>query len=186
MKRTLWNITLASLITLVAYIALYAIWGALLSEVENSTVRLFLIALMTTLAFGFFLLWTAKIRRSVGEEEVRSDYREPRDYTLSGELSLILKREKETLIAIIAIVLIRFALNTFDSLVFGKKMISHPTFFYVPLCLFSSSIPLPFVGDAVSALLDCVAYLGFLLLYRRKKYRYWIKNKESSAYGTEK
>lgn len=186
MKRTLWNITLASLITLVAYIALYAIWGALLSEVENSTVRLFLIALMTTFAFGFFLLWTAKIRRSVGEEEVRSDYREPRDYTLSGELSLILKRERETLIAIIAIVLICFALNTFDSLVFGKKMISHPTFFYAPLCLFSSSIPLPFVGYAVSALLDSVAYLGFLLLYRRKKYRYWITNKESSAYGTEK
>ena len=186
MKRTLWNVTLASLITLVAYIALYAIWGALLSEVENNSVRLFLIALMTTLAFGFFLLWTAKIKGSVGEDEVRSDYRESKAYSLSGELSLILKREKRMLIAISAIVLICFALNTFDSLVFGRKMISHPTLFYAPLCLFSSSIPLPFVGYAVSAVLDCVAYMGFLLLYRRKKYRYWIMNKESSVYGTEK
>jgi len=39
MKRTLWNITLASVITLVAYIVLYAIWGAILSELKNSTVK---------------------------------------------------------------------------------------------------------------------------------------------------
>ena len=67
MKRTLWNITLASVITLVAYIALYAIWGAILSELENPTLQLFLIAFMTTVAFGFFLLYTSKIRKSVGE-----------------------------------------------------------------------------------------------------------------------
>ena len=186
MKRTLWNITLASLITLIAYIALYAIWGAILNEVSNASIRLFLIALMTSLAFGFFLLWTTKIKGSVGEDEVRSDYRDPKDYSLLGELSLTLKREKQMLICIFSIVLICFALNTFDSLVFGKKMISHPTFFYAPLCLFSSSIPLPFVGDVVSMILDSMAYMGFLLLYRRKKYRYWIKDKESSVYGTKK
>ena len=56
MKRTLWNITLASIITLVAYIALYAFWGAILNEINNPMLRLFLVALMTTVAFGFFLL----------------------------------------------------------------------------------------------------------------------------------
>ena len=40
MKRTLLNITFASIITLVAYIALYAIWGAILSGLENTTLRL--------------------------------------------------------------------------------------------------------------------------------------------------
>ena len=64
MKRTLWNITFASIITLVAYIALYAIWGALLSGLENPTLRLFLIALMTTVAFGFFLLYTKKSEKA--------------------------------------------------------------------------------------------------------------------------
>ena len=63
MKRTLWNITFASIITLVAYIALYAIWGAILSGLENPTLRLLIIALMTTLAFGFFLVYTSKIRK---------------------------------------------------------------------------------------------------------------------------
>ena len=76
MKRTLLNITFASIITLVAYIALYAIWGALLSGLENPTLRLFLIALMTTVAFGFFLLYTSKIRKGIGEDEVVSDYKD--------------------------------------------------------------------------------------------------------------
>ena len=53
MKRIFLNITLASIITLVAYIALYAVWGAILSGLENSTLRMLIIALMTTVAFGF-------------------------------------------------------------------------------------------------------------------------------------
>ena len=56
MKRILWNVTFASIITLVAYIVLYAVWGAILSEVENPTLKLFLIALMTTVAFAVYRL----------------------------------------------------------------------------------------------------------------------------------
>ena len=55
MKKILWNITLASVVTLVAYIALFIIWGAILNEVENETLKLFLICLMTSAACGFFL-----------------------------------------------------------------------------------------------------------------------------------
>ena len=76
MKRIFLNITLASIITLVAYIALYAVWGAILSGLENSTLRMLIIALMTTLAFGFFLVYTSKIRKSIGEDEVVSDYKD--------------------------------------------------------------------------------------------------------------
>ena len=114
MKRTLWNITLASIITLVAYIALYAIWGAILSELENATLRLFIIALMTTVAFGFFLLYTSKIRKSIGEDEVVSDYKDRQYISFADDFKLILKRESKMLICIASIVLICFILNTFD------------------------------------------------------------------------
>jgi hypothetical protein len=66
MKRTLWNITLASILTLVAYIALHAIWGAILNEFENPMLESFLTALMTTIIYGFLMLYTSKIRKSVG------------------------------------------------------------------------------------------------------------------------
>ena len=177
MKRTLWNITFASIITLVAYIAIYSIWGAILSDLENPTLRLLIIALMTTVAFGFFLLYTSKIRKRVGEDEVVSDYKDSQYISFADNFKLILKREAQMLICIASIVLICFMLNTFDSVVFGKKTISFPTFFFAPMCLFDSIINIPFVGYLLSAILDCMAYMFFLMLYRKKKYDYWIKNK---------
>ena len=178
MKRTLWNITLASVITLVAYIALYAIWGAILSELENPTLKLFLIAFMTTVAFGFFLLYTSKIRKSVGEDEVVSDYKDKKYTSLIDDFKTIINREAKTLICIAVIVLICFVLNTFDRLVFEKKtIVSFPAFFFAPMCLFGSFIHIPFVGYALSAVSDCLVYIIFLLIYRKKKYNYWMKNK---------
>lgn len=175
MKKVLWNITLASLLTLVAYIALFAIWGAILSGLENPTLKLFLIAFMTTDAFGFLLLYAAKIRKNVGEDEVLADYRDKEYGSLVDDLKLIIVRESKTLICIAVIVLICFALNSFDSIVFEKKTISFPTFFFAPMCLFATAINVPFVGYALSTVLDCLAYIAFLLFYRKKKYNHWIK-----------
>ena len=61
MKRTLRNITVASLITLIAYIVLNTFWRAILSMVQNESLKLFLIALLTAVAFDFVLLYVSKI-----------------------------------------------------------------------------------------------------------------------------
>lgn len=177
MKRILSNITFASIITLVAYIALYTFWGAILSELENPVLRLFITSLMTTVAFGFSLVYTSKIRKSIGENEVISDYKDRRYISFVDDFKLLLKREFKMLVFITLIVLICFMLNTFDNVVFGKKTISFPTFLFAPMCLFDSMINIPFVGYLLSAILDCLTYIIFLLLYRKKKYNYWMKNK---------
>lgn len=177
MKRTLWNITLASVITLAVYIALYAVWGAVLNGLESPTLRLFLIALMTTVAFGFILLYTDKIRKNVGEDEVISDYKDRKYISFVDDFRHIIGREYKMLVCIAAIILICFALNTFDSLVFGKKTISFPTFLFAPMCVFDTMFSIPFAGYALSAILDCVTYTLCLLVYRKKKYDYWMKNK---------
>ena len=175
MKRILLNITFASIITLVAYIAFYVIWGAILNALDDPTLSLLIISLMTTVAFGFFLLYTSKIRKSVGEDEVVSDYKDKQYISFADDFKLVLKREAKMLICIVSIVLICFILNTFDSVVFGKKTISFPTFLFAPMCLFDSMISIPFVGYLLSAILDCLTYMAFLLLYRKKKYDYWMK-----------
>ena len=175
MKRILLNITFASIITLVAYIAFYVIWGAILNALDDPTLSLLIISLMTTVAFGFFLLYTSKIRKSVGEDEVVSDYKDRKYISLVDDFKLVLKRESKMLICIASIVLICFILNTFDSVVFGKKTISFPTFLFAPMCLFDSMISIPFVGYLLSAILDCLTYIASLLIYRKKKYDYWMK-----------
>ncbi|MBE6608583.1 MAG: hypothetical protein E7633_08510 [Ruminococcaceae bacterium] len=175
MKRILLNITFASVFTLIAYIALYAVWGAILNEFENSTLRLFLIAVMTTIAFGFILLYISKIRKSVGENEIISDYTDKMYISAVDDFKLIIKREYKMLISIAIIVLICFALNSFDKLMFEKKVISFPTFFFVPMYIFDSLINVPFVGYVLSILFDSIAYIVFLLIYRKKKYDYWMR-----------
>ena len=92
MKRILWNITLTSLITLVAYIALFFIWGAVLGEVKNATIRLLLIAFMTSAAFGFFLLRRSKIKNSVGEDEVINDYKDRKYVSVIDDFRFFIKR----------------------------------------------------------------------------------------------
>lgn len=175
MKRILLNITFASIITLVAYIAFYVIWGAILNALDDPTLSLLIISFMTTVAFGFFLLYTSKIRKSVGEDEVVSDYKDKQYISFADDFKLVLKRESKMLICIVSIVLICFILNTFDSVVFGKKTISFPTFLFAPMCLFDSMISIPFVGYLLSAILDCLTYIASLLIYRKKKYDYWMK-----------
>ncbi len=178
MKQILWNITRASLLTLVAYLALYAVWGAILNSVENETVQLLLLALMTTAAFGIILLYFSKIRGNVGEDEILDDYKDGRTYSFADDLMLTLRREKTMLITIGGIVILCFMLNTVDNVVFGKKTISFPTFFFAPMCLFSEAIPIPFIGYVFSAIFDCAAYLVCLLIYRRKTYKLWLKNRK--------
>ncbi len=175
MKRTLWQITLASLLTLGAYIALSVLWRALLSGIQQPTLQLLLVCFMTTAAFGWFLLYTAKIRGSVGEEEVLDDYKEGAYGSLKDELRRVLRRERILLLCIAGIILLCFALNTFDQLVFSRKVISLPTFFFLPMYIFGTMFSFELIGYGLSALLSCLFYLAFLLLYRKKKYDYWMK-----------
>jgi hypothetical protein len=98
-KRVLWNITLSSALTMAAYIALYAIWGGILSGIENEVLRLTIIALMTTAAFGFFFLYTSKIKKSIGEDELFSDYKEREYISLTDDFKLILNREVKALMS---------------------------------------------------------------------------------------
>ena len=177
MKRILWNITLASLITLVAYVALFFIWGAVLGEVKNEALRLFLTALMTSSAFGFFLLHRTKIKNSVGEDEVMIDYKDRTYTSIIDDCKLFVKRETKMLIVIACIAFACFILNTLDPLIFGKKTISAITVFFAPICLFDTVINIPFVGYLVSVIVDCAVYIVFLAIYRKKMYNHWMKNK---------
>jgi len=177
MKQSLWNITLASLITLAAYIVLGVIWGAVLNEIEEPTLHLLLLASMTSAAFGYFLLFTSKIRFAVGEKEVIADYRDSRYTSFRKDFILLLRRERKMLICMTGVVFLCFALNTADALLFDKKLLSLPTFIFAPMCLFDTVTDLPFVGYAVNAVYNAAVYLLFLLIYRKKVYNYWMNKK---------
>lgn len=177
MKRALWDITLASVLTLVVYIIVFAVFnaGLRLLNPKNSLLILFLIALLTTALFGLVLLYVSKIRKSDSKDEILSDYKDKEWTSFADDFKILIKREYKTLICIVAIVIICFALNTFDQYILNTKLISLPTFLFAPMCLFDTLFNIPFVGYLLSSVLDCIAYIVFLLIYRRKRYNYWMK-----------
>lgn len=175
MKKVILNILVASLITLVAYLLLAAIWLTALNFIKNELVKQLALALLTAAAFAFALLYKVKIRGNAGDTELSADYRDEPYGGLIADLKRVARRERGYLVGIAATVLACFLLNTLDMLIFGKKILSFPTVFFAPMCFFSTAIPVPFVGYAVSALTDCALYLLFLLLFRRRRYRYWNK-----------
>ena len=175
LKKYFVPLLIASSLTLFAYIALYALWGAVLSSVKSGIIRLVLIALMTEGAFGFLLLLIVKVRHSVGEDEVVSDYKEQKYTTMKNDLKLVYKHEKGMLLSIAAIVGAFFVLNSIDSLI-GVKLFSLPAFFFIPMCLFGTVAPV--IGYVVSILVDCFFYLFLLLIYRKRRYRYWNRREE--------
>ena len=175
MKRTLWSITLSSILTLVVYLVLNAIWRAILKEMASQLFALLLFAFLMAAAFGIILVYISKIRSSVGEDEVVSDYQGQEYISLADDLKRIIKRESPKLICMTAIVLACFVLNRMDVLLFGKKTFSAVTLLFAPMCLFDTLFTIPFVGYLLSAVVDVVIYLTILLFYRRKKYNYWMK-----------
>ena len=177
MKRILLNITWASLATLVAYIILYFIWGALLSGIDSPKIRLFIISGMTSLVYAFFLLYWSKIRKDVGEEEVMSDYSETSYTSWRNDICILLKNEWRCIVSIWSVIILCFALNSIDGLMFDQKVISLPTFFYTPMTIFATCFEIEIFGYILSALIISVAYLCMLLIYRKKRYDYWMKNK---------
>ena len=177
MKRILLNVALACALTLIAYIALYLIWGALLSGVEDQGLRFALLVTMTTAFFGFFLLWAAKMRSSVGEDEIYSDYEEREYVSFVDDFKLIIKREARLLICIFAVSIACGAIDAVAKLAFQSPKTPIVVLLFSGMIMLGSTIKLPIVGYLLSATLDCTVYLVFLLLYRRRRYRLWRKSK---------
>ncbi len=176
MKQTLKHITVASVATLVAYIASYFVWGAIIGGVENQTLRFFLVALVTTIAYPFILLYFSKIKNSDGEDEVVADYKEKPYVSFADDLRCVIKREAKTLICIAVIILICFALNTLDAIMFGTKTFSNIALLFVALCMFANVIKIEILGYLLSAVQICAFYILVLLFYRKRTYDYWMKN----------
>ncbi len=182
MKQTVgifWNILLASLLCMVAYLALYAIWGAFLNEVENETIRLILVSACTSVAYAAILFYLVRIRRGVGRDELLYDYKNTQYTTLRADLPLILLREKPYLIMIASVILACLLINKVNTQVLGNTN-TPLTFPFATMCIFSSCFPshLDFIGYLFGMLVIAVCYLLFSALYRKKQYEIWLKQEE--------
>ncbi len=173
------KILAASLLCMVAYLALYFIWGALLKEVSNETVRLILLSACTSAAYAAILFWLVRFRHGVGREEVLADYKTTEYTTIRDDLRTVLTREKPYLIMITAVIMACFVINKGNRLLFDR--INTPiTFPFATMCIFSSCFPaqLDVIGYLLSSICIMVFYVLFVALYRKKQYDIWLRKEE--------
>ena len=174
MKRAILNITTASVVSLAAYIALYSIWGALLSTVKDPTLKNTIISLMTAAAYSLILLYFRKIRGDRCSDEVMEDYKDRKYIGYADDLKVILTREKMLLTAVNCCVILCWLLNTVDIAIFGKKTFSAVTFIFAPMCILSTAIPIQIIGYILNGMIICVIYCALLMRYRRKRSDHWL------------
>jgi len=67
------TVAVASVVTLAVYLLSSVVLVAIFREIEDKTLRALINAVIVTAAFGFILLYIAKIRNSAGEDEAISD-----------------------------------------------------------------------------------------------------------------
>ena len=172
MKRTVFDIIIASLLSLLAYI----LSAVVLAAIANSTPinKNLFISLVCTAAFSLALLYVSKVRNAVGEDTLFDDYKEHEYTTLKRDIPFVWAHERVYLIVICAIILLCLFINTiymglFDiQTQFPLAIAFFPMIAYTSLISFPSSIILNFAMYLISAIMSCSGYFLAVLLYRRK------------------
>lgn len=179
MKRNLSAIITASAVTLIVYVVLYFIWGAVANEIVDEKLKISVIAIVSSLIFVYNLIHILKIKDLDGEDEILFDYKDQKYTSFIRDIRLAAKREVGVLLSIVGVILVCFLLHSVDRILFAKRVISLPTFVFAPMCLFTELVKIPFFGYVISAAVDCTAYIILLLIYRRNTYKRTQKNKRN-------
>ncbi len=172
--RPLLQVTVAALLNMVIYIALYGIWGAILGELKNPLIQNTLLSVLVSAGYALCLFYITYLRRGRGEEKVQIDYRDRAYAGWKDDLRILLRRERWQMILAAAVILLRAVLVEIDHLLFGELFFAHVMFPYVAMNFMGTVIPVPFLGDLVSVALIELFYALLCLRHRRRAYRYWM------------
>ena len=173
-RKAFITVTVSALVTMAVYLILYPAWGAVLSEMENENVRLFIIATVTSIFNAYALTYFNKIRGGLCEKELWNDYSEA-EYAFLRDFRVALKNEYKAILLVCAIITACFFLNQLDAVIFGKKTISHITFPFITMTLFATCFKIELIGYITSAVCISAFYVLFVWLYRYRYYKNRIK-----------
>ncbi len=177
--RAFLSVTAASLLCMFAYIALNALWRAVLNQIENEVVNLTVLCTLTSAVYAAILTYLLKTRRSYGTEEVVADYKGEKYRSLFYDLKFVLRNERLIFIMISAVIFGSMLLNKLDVLIFGQKTVSAITLIWSMMCIYSAifSAGWDIIGYFIGFAVIIFFYIIFVALHRRKQYRIWVKEK---------
>ncbi len=174
--RPFLHVTAAALMNMGIYLALITILMAILKELQHEWLANFVLSILVCAGYALCLFYITYLRRGIGEDKVRADYKDQVYADPKADLRLLWQRERIYFILSVGVILLQAVLMEIDRLIFGKLFFSHVLFPYAVMNFMGTCIPVPLVGACISAALICLFYALLALRYRRKAYRYWMGN----------
>lgn len=176
-RDCLWNITKASLLTLILYILLYAIWGAILSSISSADLALIILCVCTEAAFCFVLIWVSYIKSEKGEDVVVKQYKDKSYSGLWNDIKMCLSTEKIYLALFWGLNIFFYFFVLLEKSIFQRRILSNIALLYTPLNILIVVFKYEIIGYLLSSLLISVLYLLFLGFMRKKWYSKWYSKK---------
>lgn len=161
---------IADLLTLVLYIALYAIWGALVREIENAFMANLVLASATGILFAFLLVWCTWVRSGMGEALVsKMDAPFASGFLPRCRQLLADARPTLTWLAISALCDMTVRLLILIGIIDRLPL----NFLYMGLSIQNVWLDVPFLSSIYGFAFVGAWHLFFLRLYQSKWYRSW-------------
>lgn len=165
---------IADLLTLVLYIALYAIWGALLQEISDAFLANLVLCSATGILFGFLLTWCTWVRGGLGEGLV-SRMDAPFASGFLPRCRQLIADAKPTLTWLAAAALCDMAVSLLILVGIVERLPLN--FLYMGLSIQNVWLDIPFLSSLYGFAFVGAWHLFFLRLYQNKWYRTWHSEK---------
>ena len=161
---------IADLLTLVLYIALYAIWGAIVREIENAFVSNLVLASATGILFALLLVWCTWVRGGLGEALVKK-MDEPFAVGFLPRGRQLIADAKPTLALLAISALCDMAVKLL--ILVGVVERLPLNFLYMGLSIQNIWLDVPFLSSIYGFTFVGAWHLLFLRMYQNKWYRTW-------------
>ncbi len=161
---------IADLLTLVLYLALYAVWGAIIREIESAFWANLVLCTATGILFGFLLTWCTWVRGGLGEELV-SKMDTPFARGFLPRCRQLIADAKPTLILLAIAALCDMAVSLL--ILVGAVERLPLNFLYMGLSIQNVWLDIPFLSSLYGFAFVAAWHLFFLRLYQNKWYRNW-------------
>ena len=173
-KKAIIKITIASLLSLILYLILSFVIGALMEAASHIAVNfaLGIWAFLVSVVFSYILIYLIYIKDGSGEMKIHEDY--PIKYTgIIKDIKLVFFQEFKILSTLCSINLASWILTGIDKLIFDRRTVTAVLFIYFPLQSFGVILPEwlnSILAYTIGSIIISMIYLLELVVIRRKWY----------------
>ncbi len=177
------KITIASLITLAAYLLTELPLRLIVNTVDSAVLSIIelLLCFVISFVFVYVYIWRYFLKGKTGENEIWREQRDLAEPHLDNSIKTIVAKQKMFIICLFTISALGWIVAGIDSVIFEKLTISRVLILYSPIYMYVEVLPAflaHILGFVVGPAVATAFYVLLLKKYRKQWYDTFISSKE--------